>query len=86
MFVLFLQSKYRFLFNFCPTAEFSCKVEIFEQGGLEPIIKLLSSTDCDVQVRTLSNVNISSRNTVTQLTIIHYLRIENMLCVSIKLW
>ena len=31
-------------------AEFSCKVEIFEQGGLEPIIKLLSSTDCDVQV------------------------------------
>lgn len=32
------------------TAEFSCKVEIFEQGGLEPIIKLLSSTDCDVQV------------------------------------
>ena len=33
------------------SAEFSCKVEIFEQGGLEPIIKLLSSTDCDVQVK-----------------------------------
>ena len=38
------------LFAFYITAEFSCKVEIFEQGGLEPIIKLLSSTDCDVQV------------------------------------
>ena len=35
---------------FCLIAEFSCKVEIFEQGGLEPIIKLLSSPDCDVQV------------------------------------
>ena len=38
------------LWLFFLLAEFSCKVEIFEQGGLEPIIKLLSSTDCDVQV------------------------------------
>ena len=31
-------------------AEFSSKIEIFDQGGLEPIIKLMSSPDCDVQV------------------------------------
>ena len=31
-------------------------MEIFEEGGLEPIIKLLSSTDCDVQV--LANLSI----------------------------
>ena len=30
--------------------EFSSKVEIFEKGGLEPLVNLLSSTDCDVQV------------------------------------
>ena len=27
-------------------------MEIFEQGGLEAIVKLLSSPDCDVQVYT----------------------------------
>ncbi|XP_065061689.1 armadillo repeat-containing protein 3-like isoform X1 [Rhopilema esculentum] len=29
--------------------EFASKVEIFEKGGLEPLINLLSSSDCDVQ-------------------------------------
>eukprot|EP00794_Sanderia_malayensis_P004774 gene4774-5401_t len=29
--------------------EFTSKVDIFEQGGLEPLINLLSSHDCDVQ-------------------------------------
>lgn len=51
---------YKFLFLFF-TAEFSCKVEIFEQGGLEPIIKLLSSTDCDVQVLHVY-INYSEKN------------------------
>jgi hypothetical protein len=31
-------------------ADFSSKIEIFEQGGLESLIRLLSSLDCDVQV------------------------------------
>ncbi|KAK2556510.1 Armadillo repeat-containing protein 3 [Acropora cervicornis] len=39
-------------------AEFSCKVEIFEQGGLEPIIKLLSSTDCDVQKNSVEAISL----------------------------
>ena len=31
--------------------EFTSKTDIFEQGGLEPLIHLLSSPDCDVQVK-----------------------------------
>ena len=33
--------------------DFSSKLDIFEQGGLEPLITLLSSHDCDVQVSAL---------------------------------
>lgn len=39
-------------------AEFSCKVEIFEQGGLEAIVKLLSSPDCDVQKNSVEAVSL----------------------------
>lgn len=36
--------------------EFSSKVEIFEKGGLKPLINLLSSTDCDVQKNTVQAI------------------------------
>ena len=32
------------------TEEYASKVDIFEHGGLEPLIRLISSPDCDVQV------------------------------------
>ncbi|XP_031563754.1 armadillo repeat-containing protein 3-like [Actinia tenebrosa] len=38
------------------SADFSSKIEIFEQGGLEPLIKLLSSPDCDVQKNSVESI------------------------------
>lgn len=39
-------------FFFCP-GKFGNKVEIFEKHGLESLIRLLASTDCDIQVNNL---------------------------------
>lgn len=39
-------------FFFCP-GKFGNKVEIFEKHGLESLIRLLTSTDCDIQVNNL---------------------------------
>ena len=32
------------------SGDFGNKIEIFEKNGLEPLIRLLASTDCDIQV------------------------------------
>ena len=32
------------------SGDFGNKIEIFEKNGLEPLIHLLASTDCDIQV------------------------------------
>ena len=48
LFIIHLSNEFLF------SEEFASKVEIFEKGGLEPLINLLSSSDCDVQVGIIS--------------------------------
>ena len=43
---------YHYKFNdfLFASGDFVNKIEIFEKNGLEPLICLLASTDCDIQV------------------------------------
>jgi hypothetical protein len=38
--------------------DFGNKIEIFEKNGLEPLIRLLASTDCDIQVTSGRKYNV----------------------------
>lgn len=38
--------------------DFSNKIDIFEKNGLEPLIRLLSSTDCDIQKNSVEGISL----------------------------
>lgn len=61
------------------SVEYTSKVQIFEQGGLEPLIRLLSSPDPDVKknsiecIYNLVQVRLTSKNVFWQKLVIEFI-------------